>query len=465
MTMKKMTYKTAAISLFASILLIVCASGSLYAKAHPTKVNCRVETDRTILPAGGPQNVILKVTLDAPPAPSHIQRPMVNLALVLDRSGSMSGPKIEQAKAAAIEALSRLGIDDVFSVVVYDTNIHTIIPAQKARDLMWSNNRIRQIYPGGSTALFGGVSQGASEVRKNLENEFVHRIVLLSDGIANVGPRTPEELGRLGAALVKENISVTTIGVGTDYNEDLMARLSQKSDGNTYFVESEYDLPRIFSAELGDVLNVVAKKVTITIALPDNVEPVSIIGREGRIKKNRVEISMNQLYGDQEKYALIEVKVPKSVSGDRYEIAKAFVDYKNPFTQKREQSSGSSVAPFSHDKKAVEKSTNVGVVREYQLNLNALAQEKAIELSDQGKQKEAAGILKKSAAKLFGYGSKYKDPAVLEEAKELEVQAEAIEDKGLSKKGRKVLRTKSYQMKNQQPSQQEKNWHFFGNEK
>jgi len=121
-----------------------------------------------------------------------------------------------------------------------------------------------------------------------LENDYIHRIVLLSDGASPmVGPRTPDDLGRLGAALIKENISVTTVGVGTDYNEDLMARLAQKSDGNTYFVESGYDLPRIFAAELGDVLNVVARRVKVTITLPENVKPVNIIGREGRIKGNK----------------------------------------------------------------------------------------------------------------------------------------------------------------------------------
>ncbi len=435
------------------VLLVTFFTSEVLAKDRHARVVCRVETDRSILPAGRSQNVVLKVSLDAPPSPSHIQRPLVNLALVLDRSGSMQGAKLEQAKAAAIEALTRLGVQDVFSVVVYDTNVNTIVPAQNAQYLQNIINNIQRIRAGGSTALFGGVSQGSSEIRKNLDNRYVHRIVLLSDGIANIGPSTPEELGRLGAALVKENISVTTIGVGTDYNEDLMARLSQKSDGNTYFVESGVDLPRIFSAELGDVLNVVAKKVKITLILPENVKPVRIIGREGRIRNNRVEISMNQLYGDQEKYALVEVNIPKSNTNDQFEIAKADVEYENPYTQRKEKSYGSAVAQFSDDVQTVEKSTNIGVVREYQLNLNALAQEQAIELSDKGKKKEAANALKKSAAALLNYGKKYHDKALMEEAEAIETQAEAIENKGMSKKDRKVLRTKSFQMKNQQLSQ------------
>ncbi|RLC21272.1 MAG: hypothetical protein DRH93_12075 [Deltaproteobacteria bacterium] len=453
MTDSGKNYQRIVVSFFVSWIVFALITGTALAGIEPGKLICRVETDRAVLLAGDSQNVVLKVTLEAPPAPTHIKRPPVNLALVLDQSGSMNGTKIEQAKAAAIEALTRLGLQDVFSVVVYDTNVHTIVPAQNARNIQGIIRTIKQIHAGGSTALFGGVSQGAAEIRKNLENDYIHRIVLLSDGLANVGPRMPDDLGRLGAALLKENISVTTIGVGTDYNEDLMARLAQKSDGNTYFVESGYDLPRIFSAELGDVLNVVAKRVNVTITLPDNVKPINIIGREGRIKGKKIELYMNQLYGDQEKYALIEVNIPKSISGSKILIARADVTYENPFSRNLEKSTGISYARFSNDPKKVAKSSNISVIREYQLNLNAIAQEKAIELSDEGRKKEAVRELKQSAVKLKQIGNLYKDDELLKEADALEVQAEMIEDQGMSKKSRKVLRTKSYQMKNQQLSQ------------
>ncbi|MBU1344443.1 MAG: VWA domain-containing protein [Proteobacteria bacterium] len=451
MTFTKSFYQKTGLIFFVWVALVFMP-GVAGAIVETSKVICRVETDKRVLLAGDSQNVVLKITLDAPSTPSHMKRPPVNLSLVLDQSGSMNGNKIEQAKAAAIEALTRLGLQDIFSVVVYDTNVHTIVPAQNASHIQNIIRTIRQIRAGGSTALFGGVSQGAAEIRKNIENDYIHRIILLSDGLANVGPRMPEDLGRLGAALIKENISVTTVGVGTDYNEDLMARLAQKSDGNTYFVESGFDLPKIFAAELGDVLNVVAKKVKVTITLPDNVTAVNIIGREGRIKGREIELFMNQLYGDQEKYALIEVNIPKSISGSRIKIAQAEVTYENPFTQKQETSTGISYASFSSDLKKVVKSTNIDVVKEYQLNLNALAQEKAIVLSDKGEKKEAARTLKQSAEKLKQMGYQYNDKDLLEEANELEVQAEKIEDQGMDKKSRKLLRTKSYQQKNQQLS-------------
>ncbi len=441
--------KSAAIFILAS-LLITQSAGAAPAKE---RVTCRVETDRSVLPANDPQNVILKVTLDAPRVPENTSRPRVNIALVMDRSGSMTGNKIDMAKAAALEALSRLGKDDVFSLIAYDTAVKTLVPARKVWNTSDIVHAIRSIEAGGNTALFGGVSQGAAEVRKHIEDDYIHRIVLLSDGIANVGPGSPRDLGRLGAGLFKENISVTTVGVGTDYNEDLMAQLAQKSDGNTYFAQSGSDLPGIFAAELGNVLNVVAKQVVVTITLPQGVEPIEIIGREGRIRGNRIELSMNQLYGGQEKFALINVRLPAYKDGRSVEVATADVSYQDPFSMENRSSRAKAMASFSRDKGRVEASTNETVVKDYQLNLNALAQEKAIELSDKGKTKEAARQLRQSASALKAYAGKYDDQELLKKAEEAEVQADTIETEGMSKKSRKVLRTKSYQMKNQQIQQ------------
>ena len=193
-----------------------------------------------------------------------------------------------------------------------------------------------------------------------------------------------------------------------------------------------------------------AKKVKIIIEVPEGIVPVSIIGREGRIKDQTIEISMNQLYGDQEKYALLELTIPSSKAGQKMELATAKVLYEDPYTKRNEIATGHSIAKFSDDIQKVERSANVNVVREYELNLNAIAEEKAISLSDKGKRKEAVQVLKQSAAKLKDIGSLYKDEKLLEEAEDLEVQAEMIEKEGMSKKSRKVLRTKSYQMKNQQ---------------
>jgi Ca-activated chloride channel family protein len=362
----------------------------------------------------------------------------------------MSGEKIERAKDAAIEALRRLGSADIFSLVMYDHNVETVVPAQSAANSEWIEARIRRIQAGGNTALFGGVSQGASEVRKHMTERYIHRIILLSDGLANVGPSSPEELGRLGSALIKEGIAVTTVGVGTDYNEDLMTRLSQNSDGNSYFAKNSRDLPDIFAKELGDVLNVAAKRIRIVIEFDGDVIPVEIIGREGRIRGRTVEISLNQLYGGLEKFALVKVQVPAGRSGTSRDIAVARVLYEDALDNAEATAGARVSARFSSDSSEVARSVNVTVQRHYVFNMDAIAQDDAIAKADQGKLKEATLALRDSARQLKEAAVALKDASLKGRAEEVEAQAAQIEREGMSTANRKTLRTDSYQLRNQQ---------------
>lgn len=121
-------------------------------------VKIRVETDKKVFPEGKTNKGVLKITLETAPSPKRSDRPPVNLAIVLDRSGSMVGEKLKKAQDVAIEALRRLSSKDIFSVIIYDDNVATIVPAQYAQNPEWIKGKIRQIHAGGSTALFGGVS-------------------------------------------------------------------------------------------------------------------------------------------------------------------------------------------------------------------------------------------------------------------------------------------------------------------
>jgi Ca-activated chloride channel family protein len=441
----------AALALVASFGSAECAAAS-----RVEKVTCRVELDRGILPAGASQRAVVKVSLDAPLLREKAERPPVNLAIVLDRSGSMSGGgKLEKAKEAAIAALRRLGERDLFSLVIFDHEVETLVPPQSAGNTEWIESRINSIRSRGNTALFGGVSQGAAEVRKHLEGRYVSRILLLSDGQANVGPSQPEDLGRLGAALMKEHIAVTTIGVGTDYNEDLMTKLAQNSDGNTYFVESSSDLPRIFAAELGDVLNVFAREVRLEIEFSDGVRPVRIIGRDGRLDDRKVEIRLNQLYGGQAKYALVEVEVSAGAPRDVRKLASARCSYENLVSRQAERAEAEANVRFSDSAPEVTRSVNVSVQKDMAYNILAEARDEAIQQADKGERVKAAATLRAAGAKVQAQASAYNinDDALNKDADGAAQAAAAIETHGLDNMSRKAMRTDSYQMRNQQQKQ------------
>ena len=147
------------------------------------------------------QTVYLRIGLTGFDLEPAGKRAPVNLGLVIDRSGSMgSEGKLEKAKEAAIMVIRRLDREDIVSIVMYDSMIQVLVPATKVRDKEYLIDQIRRIGPGGSTALYAGVQAGAEEMRKFLSGGRVNRMLLLSDGLANVGPQSPAELGNLGGA-------------------------------------------------------------------------------------------------------------------------------------------------------------------------------------------------------------------------------------------------------------------------
>ncbi|MDA1044639.1 MAG: hypothetical protein O3C57_05380 [Verrucomicrobia bacterium] len=268
-----------------------------------------------------------------------------------------------------------------------------------------------------------------------------------------VGPHSPEDLGRLGASLIKEGISVSSVGVGEDYNEDLMTQLARRSDGNTYFVAESADLGRIFAAEFGDALNVVAKQIKLVITFPESVHPLKIVGLEGRVREDRVELSYNQLYGGQEKYVLVEIALDETVAGVTREIAQANVTYKDATSGQSFVVASSVQATSSDQLDLVQASQNWGVRSAWNLNVNALAYDKAIELADKGDAQKAAEVLNQSAEQLEKEAEISGDEALREKARLVKGQADQIESQGrMSKTNRKILRADGYQDLNQQKS-------------
>jgi len=269
--------------------------------------------------------------------------------------------------------------------------------------------------------------------------------------LANVGPSSPRELARLGAALLKEGISVTTVGVGSSYNEELMAKLADRSDGNHYFAATSNDLSQIFAAELGDVLSTVAKRVVIEIECPDGVRPLRIIGREGRIRGNRVELRMNQLYGGQNKYALVEVEVSAGQPQKEIELAQVRCRYDNAITAKSELSKVQVVARFSADSVEVKRAAKPEVQKAIIVNEVAEAREKALDLYDAGRKDEAVRELQQRQVQIQQKSDALGlSPLAAPAAAALGEDAAMFEAEALDSSSKKQLRSESFKVRKQQ---------------
>jgi Ca-activated chloride channel family protein len=232
--------------------------------------------------------------------------------------------------------------------------------------------------------------------------------VLVSDGLANVGPSSPGDLGDLGWSLAKQGISVTTIGLGEGYNEDLMVALAGQSDGNHAFAENATDLARIFGYEFGDVLSVIARELTVRIDCAPGVRPIRVLGRRAEINGRQIVTTLNQLYADQEKFVLFEVEVPGRSAGSELEIATVDVRYANTVSRTTDVLGSRAVVSFSSSWATVESGQNKGVlVASVELLANE-ANKNAVALRDQGRIEEAEAALEANAAFLDKEAARYK---------------------------------------------------------
>lgn len=393
----------------------------------------------SILKAGQKQQAWMRVGLKGFHLEQDGARAPINAAIVLDRSGSMQGEKIQRAREAAIGALDLLNADDIVSIIAYDSDVSVLVPATKLTDKQQVAAIIREIQPGGNTALFGGVSKGAAEVRKFMDDKHVNRIILLSDGLANVGPSSPGELGDLGASMKKENISVSTLGLGLGYNEDLMVQLAGRSGGNHQFIENASELAEIFRREFDDVLSVVAQTVDIHIDIPEGIRPVRVLGNAADINGQSVITRLSQVYSDQQKHVVVEVEIPAdlahaAVDSAGSEIEKAMqlaavkVSYRNMVSESTETLTGEVSVSFSSSDEKVKASVNNSVMADVVALVASEQNKMATDLLDRGDILGCRKSLEENALFLDMNADKYKRPELKQLGLSNRLQLERLKD-------------------------------------
>lgn len=336
------------------------------------------------------------------------RRVPINLAIVIDRSGSMSGERIKKAKEAAILAVNMLNEDDTLSIIAYDTNAEVILSSTKVKNKQKIISLIEEnLVANGGTALFAGVSKGINQVSKQLSRDNVNRIILLSDGQANIGPSSVSELSELAIVAAKKNIAITTFGIGDDYNEQLMSSIASYSDGNHVFVDDTSKLENVFVREFKDVMSTVAQDIVITIHLKDDTKPVRLLGRDGIIKGNKVIIKMNQLYANQERYVLLEVIPPKGKAGENKTLANIEFSYNDLLNKKVEKENQTVNIAYTNKQDVVDKAVDPNIIAESEIQKVILANDEAVALYNQGKTEEAKSLLTVSAEKLSEESMRY----------------------------------------------------------
>lgn len=247
-------------------------------------------------------------------------RPL-NLALVIDKSGSMNDEdKMAWVKDALTTLVDKLRPSDTLSIVTYDTTASVVLPATCADRKPWIKEVIRGITPGGWTNLHGGLMLGFRECQKHCRRHATNRVILLSDGIANRGVTDPERILRDALRFGDRGIDLSTIGVGLQFNRPLLERLAKGGRGLFHFVADARDIHKVFVDEVQSLMSPVARSPRLEVRLPDGLAVERVYGYDARRRRGGLVIELEDINHGTTQVALLKVRLAGEPVGRRLPV-------------------------------------------------------------------------------------------------------------------------------------------------
>ncbi len=292
----------------------------------------------THIPTSGGE-VWLQIGLQAQSL-DHEERTPLNLTLVLDCSGSMaSGSKMDSLKQSLEVFLTSLQPDDIIAIVGYDDRAYVLRNAQPVGNGSWVRNVVRSLSPGGSTNLHAGLMLGFEEVWGSFDIRRNNRVILLTDGIANVGLTNPERIAADALIYNRKGIYLSTIGLGIDMNDELLNTLADQGRGAYHFIDSVQEMDKVFRKEVDGLVERVANDVRISIQPAAGVQLTSITGHEGTPPQNGVQVVLYDMGAGQSQVLIARLQVSPCNSGEQA-LAEVTLEYTDAFAQQSRQVSG-----------------------------------------------------------------------------------------------------------------------------
>ncbi|HYN01344.1 MAG TPA: VWA domain-containing protein, partial [Vicinamibacteria bacterium] len=276
-----------------------------------------VRADRQLIRAGSRSRRFLCAEIQAPEAPNRPGRLPVNLAFVLDRSGSMGGDKIAHAREAVLQGILCLRDEDRFSVVAYDDHVQVVVPTThataEAREA--ASRAVAGIASRGQTDLEGGWRRGCEQVVEHLSAEAVGRCLLLTDGLANAGVTDHGEIERRCTEWRGRRVATSTFGVGAHFDETLLRRMADAGGGNFEFIESGVQIADFMASEVGEALSITAREAVLVVEAGEGALVESLNDFPCRQAGNAWRIEIGSLFGGQSRNPVLRVTLPAGEAG------------------------------------------------------------------------------------------------------------------------------------------------------
>lgn len=377
----------------------------------------RAALEREKLPTSGGETFVRVALEGKRPLTTDSKRVPVALTLLLDRSGSMSGNKIEDAKRAAISAIESLQTGDTVALAFFDSQAEDVgfaeIGVADGR-VEILKDRLRGLYATGGTNMRDGIARANVLATKIHKPGAINRMLLLSDG----HPDTAEGLRDQIAALAKSGVSTTTLGLGTDYNEDLMASLADAGLGHYYFVDKPEVLAGIFAEELKSLSTIVAREALVELVPEQGVEVLDVIGFDERFENGHTLIPAGDVYGGRTTDILVRVRVSPHTGS--HELVKTWVSYSDVVRQKRVQERRTLAAVFVADERESLASLVPDVAIKAEKWRTSESYARANEAYNRGDTKNGDSILREQQQRLVTQSAALGSDELKEEAKQVE---------------------------------------------
>jgi Ca-activated chloride channel family protein len=355
-----------------------------------------------ILPGATSHDLAVTITV---PGKSLAARPPLSVVVVIDRSGSMQGDPLRNAKTAAARLIERLDERDAFSVVTYSSGDETVFGMARAT----ADHKRRALYgietivDEGGTCISCGITRGTTELSRSPIAGGIRRIVVISDGQANEGIFDRGELVQFAHDTAARGISISSVGVGLDFDEVTMQRIANVGRGNYYFVEDTRKLDAMFAYELGGLTETVATEARLVLTDTPNARVVEAYGHPLQRSGDHVIIPIADLRAGETRKVVLRTEVAPATTGP-LTITNVELGWRRLSDGAARRAATSVDVEVVADQAEVAASVDGPTVQAVEAALSARALEEANEVYDTHGAQAAQQVLELRAAKLRGNG-------------------------------------------------------------
>ena len=392
-------------------------------------------------------DVLIRITPPAlsldPSSRSWKGRPDLNLSIVLDRSGSMEGEKMVRAREAAMFCVDQMLPTDRLSVVTFDDHIEVLFPSEPVTNKQSMKDLISRVTARGSTALHEAWVRGGLTVSERMLDQGINRVVLITDGLANVGITNTDEIVTQAMGLYQRGVSTSTIGIGADFNEDLLMPMAQSGGGNAWHVVEPDDMQRIFQVELEGLIAQFAHTVSLSLIPADGVRVVDLLNDFDLTETGRYRLPNLQAGSP------LDIVVQLKVGAEDVGTQMRLLDLRLGFTPQEAKSAEvlkqAHTVEFATRAELERSEMNEEVIKTVQFLMNARARNEAMKRMDRGDYAGAEVIIGSAVAQTQALCASFPAAsAVMEEMASLQDTATSLKDRLKDKMSRKKMAYAAY---------------------